>query len=122
MPLNTEQDMRKQYFTGYSRLGGSMAGLSSGMYPGSYPSSDQNPYPSISMENPASAAYFGSLVSDALLLLILICIHCASCLGSSHSNLFIEFISAIKVGRSVHQPQYPDIQQHTTHCKQITEI
>ena len=41
-----------------------MAGLSSSMYPGSYPRSDQNPYPSISMENSASAAYFGSLVSD----------------------------------------------------------
>ena len=39
-----------------------MAGISPGMYPGSYPSSDQNPYPSISMENSASA-FYGSLVS-----------------------------------------------------------
>ena len=39
-----------------------MAGISPGMYPGSYPSSEQNPYPSIAMENSASA-FYGSLVS-----------------------------------------------------------
>ena len=49
---------------GYSRLGGSMTGLSSGMYPSSYPSTEQNPYPSISMENSASA-FYGSLVSTS---------------------------------------------------------
>ena len=38
-----------------------MAGLGSGMYPSSYPSSEQNPYPSISMEN---SAFYGSLVSQ----------------------------------------------------------
>ena len=39
-----------------------MAGIGPSMYPGSYPSSEQNPYPSISMENSASA-FYGSLVS-----------------------------------------------------------
>ena len=44
----------------YSRLGGSMPALGGGMYGASYPSTDQNPYPSISMEN---SAFYGSLVS-----------------------------------------------------------
>ena len=85
-----------------------MAGISPGMYPGSYPSSEQNPYPSIAMENSASA-FYGSLVSrDQCLALgwmlqdrtssLNVCIHCSACLGwLSLSNLFIEFILAIKV-------------------------
>ena len=82
-----------------------MAGISPGMYPGSYPSSEQNPYPSIAMENSASA-FYGSLVSrDQCLELsrmgwdassLNVCIHCSACLLAL-SNLFIEFILAIKV-------------------------
>ena len=50
---------------GYSRLGGGMAGLSSSMYPASYPASDQaaGPYPAISMEN---SAFYPSLVSASV--------------------------------------------------------
>ena len=46
--------------SGYSRLGGSMSSLGPSMYPGSYPTSEQNPYPSIAMDN---SAFYGSLVS-----------------------------------------------------------
>ena len=45
----------------YPRLGGGMGALGTGMYGTSYPSTEQNPYPSISMEN---SAFYGSLVSD----------------------------------------------------------
>ena len=44
----------------YPRLGGGMSALGTGMYGTSYPSTEQNPYPSISMEN---SAFYGSLVS-----------------------------------------------------------
>ena len=40
-----------------------MTGLGTGMYPSSYPTSDQNPYPSISMDN---SAFYPSLVSNRL--------------------------------------------------------
>ena len=86
-----------------------MAGISPGMYPGSYPSSEQNPYPSIAMENSASA-FYGSLVSrDQCLELsrmgwdassLNVCIHCSACLLAL-SNLFIEFILAIKVASDI---------------------
>lgn len=44
----------------YPRLGGGMGALGTGMYGTSYPSTEQNPYPSISMEN---SAFYGSLTN-----------------------------------------------------------
>jgi len=46
--------------TGYPRLGGGMAGLGASMYNAAYPSTDQNPYPSIAMEN---SPFYGSLAN-----------------------------------------------------------
>ena len=63
-----------------------MAGLSSGMYPSSYPTSEQNPYPSISMEN---SAFYGSLVSETQPIAFIVM--------RPNSHLFIEFIRAIKL-------------------------
>ena len=60
-PLTSEVSPLYLLVAGYSRLGGSMGSLGTSMYPGaSYPTSEQNPYPSIAMDN---SAFYGSLVS-----------------------------------------------------------
>ena len=88
---------------GYSRLGGGMAGLSSSMYPASYPASDQaaGPYPAISMEN---SAFYPSLVSAS----VSVRIHDDPGLQSrgGECNLFIGFILAIKLGCHTSAPPH----------------